>query len=51
MLNKFIAKIAFIKATENKPIFRESFKSVLTAYNWIRIEAKLKEVVVNIFNS
>ena len=49
-MDKFTAKIASIEAIENIPSSRESSKSVLTAYDWIRIEAKLKEVVINIFN-
>ena len=46
-----MAKTVFTKATENRPSSRKSFKSALIAYNWIRIKAKLKEVVVNIFDS
>ena len=50
VLNKFTAKTAFIKTIKNKLLFKELSKLVLTAYNWIRIEAKLKEVIVNVFN-
>ena len=50
VLDKFIAKTASTKAIENIPSSRELSKLVLTAYNWIRIKAKLKEVIINIFD-
>ncbi len=33
VLDKFMAKTVSIEAIENRPLFRESFKLVLTAYN------------------
>ena len=51
VLDKFIVKIASIEAIKNKPLFKELFKLVLTAYNQIRIKAKLKEVIINVFDS
>ena len=51
MLDKFTTKTTSIEAIENKPLSKELFKLVLIAHNWIRIKAKLKKVVVNVFNS
>ena len=47
VLNKFITKEAFIK---DGLLLSKFFKLVLTAANWVRIEKKLKEVIVNVFN-
>jgi len=43
-----MAKEASIK---DRPSLSKSSKLVLTATNWVRIEKKLKEVIVNVFNS
>jgi hypothetical protein len=37
--------------TEERPSSSDSNKSVLSARDWIRIEAKLQEVVTNVFDS
>jgi len=47
-LDKFSAKKTPI---EDRPLSSKSSKSALTAADWGRIERKLKEVVVNIFDT
>jgi hypothetical protein len=37
--------------TEERPLSSDSNKSVLSARDWVRIEAKLQEVVTNVFDS
>ena len=36
---------------EERPLSSDSNKSVLSARDWVRIEAKLQEVVTNVFDS
>ena len=36
---------------EERPLSSDLNKSVLSARDWVRIEAKLQEVITNVFNS
>ena len=36
---------------KDRPLLSKSSKLVLTATDWVRIKKKLKEVIVNVFNS
>ena len=47
VINKFLPKEDNI---EERPLSRESFKSILIAANQKRIKKKFKEVITNIFN-
>ena len=47
VLDKFLLKEV---AIEERPLSSKSFKLLLTATDWKKIEKKLKEVVTNIYN-
>ena len=47
-MDKFLVKKTPI---EYRPLLSKSSKSALTAADWRRIERKLKEVVVNVFDT
>ena len=47
VLDKFIIKKA---STKDRPSLSKSSKLVLIAANWVRINKKLKEVIINVFN-